>query len=205
VSSRIATLFFNVPQGMELEEAQSLNSKIYFCDSLPVTLDFASFPKPVIDKCRRTFPYVLETIKALDKYKLWKARVHKVVEGVIIKMAENRCWLEVDLAGQIGIMRREEWIPEETRLYRKGRVFLFYVLKATLSKDIVHVFLSRHSINFPSAILEQRVPWIKFFCKKRYAGHKSWVQTSSMDHFVKKAAVSVRKELNGEVIELIKS
>ena len=203
IESKIATLFFGVPEKMEIEEAKAIDPNIYFCDSLPVTLDFASFPKPIIDHCRLIFPRILEEMKAVDRYKLWKSRVHKAVEGVITDVAENKRWLEVDLFGQTGIMRREEWIPKEAHLYRKGRVFLFYVLKTTLKKGIVQVFLSRRSINLPSAILEQKVPWLKFFCKKRYAGNKAWVKTSSMEQFVKNAATAVQQELNGERIELV--
>ena len=201
IKSKTATLFFGIPQKMEIEEAQALDSNIYFCDSLPVTLDFASLPKPVVDNCRLIFPRILEEMKALDTYKLWKGRVHKVVEGVITDVAES--WIEVDLAGQTGIMRKGEWIPKESRLYRRGRVFLFYVLKATLKKGIVQVFLSRHSINFPSALLKQKIPWIKFSSIRRYPGQKSWIHTSSMDQFVKNAAARVRDELSGEIVELI--
>ena len=205
IEDKTATLFWKVPQKVEIEEAQAIDPHVNFCDSLPLTLDFASFPKPIVDSCRRVFPRVLEEMKAREQYILWKSNVQKAVEGVIVDVDESRRWLEVDLSGQIGIMRREEWIPKEAHRYRKGRVFLFYVLKATLGRNIVQVFLSRCSINLPSVILKQRIPWIKFHCRKRYAGFKSWVHTNSKDQFVKDAAIAARQELNGEVIELILS
>jgi len=203
VRSKTATLFFGIPQKMELEEAEAIDPNIYFCNSLPVTLDFASFPESVVKDCKLFFPRMLDEMKALDAYKLWKSRVHKAVEGVIVDVAENKRWVEVDLSGQTGIMRKEEWIPKEVNRYRKGRVFFFYILKATLKKSVVQVFLSRRSINLPAALLGKRVPWIKFSCKKRIAGHKSWVHTSSVDQLPKKTLYDVQQELSGERIELL--
>ncbi|MBN2251639.1 MAG: hypothetical protein JW724_06170 [Candidatus Altiarchaeota archaeon] len=203
VGSKTATLFFEVPQKMELEEAEAIDPAINFCDSLPVTLDFASLPGSVVKGCKLLFPRVLDEMKALETYKLWASRVHTAVEGVIVDVAENGSWVEVDLSGQAGIMRREEWIPKEAGRYRKGRVFFFYVLQATLKKGIVQVFLSRRSINLPAAILEQRVPWMKFFCRKRIAGHKSWVHKGSMEQLPRKTLYDVEQDLGGERIELL--
>jgi len=138
-----------------------------------------------------------------DLEKQWIKKVHHAVEGVILS-TKDPDYIFVALGDHhvCGIFPKNHWTPLEALSYRKGKSFLFYVLK--LCDDFppnVIAYLSRGSIGLPGAILKKLAPWVKVKTIKRIQGRKTWLRVSPP--VPRSLLKEVSTKLSGEVIEVV--
>jgi len=138
-----------------------------------------------------------------DLEKHWIKKVHHAVEGVI-SSTKDRDYYLVALGDHhvCGIFPKNHWTPREVPSYRKGKSFLFYVLK--LCDDFppnVIAYLSRGSIGLPGAIIKKLAPWVKVKTIKRIQGRKTWLRVSPP--VPRSLLKEVSTKLSGEVIEVV--
>ena len=195
LSPRIrAICFYEVGKDISLRAAQRLDPLACEGDIVPKVLDLEELPERVIRRVKRRFPSILDELRAEEAYWFWKQRVHRAVEGVVVKADSQTAW--VDLGGQIGIMPRSQWIPREVVEYRPGKVFWFYVLKVKRERSSLKVFLSRNSINLPVALIREVSPRTKAVCVRRIAGARSWLVVNK--RLEKKMLSELGRRLGGE-------
>jgi hypothetical protein len=210
--------FFKIPEcHVDMEDK---NVTLFFLNSLPMSPDktdktlssgnsgwekqpeisLERLHKAVVKKCRRLFLRNLSLMESAQLHEKWKRRVHQAVEGVIDQMGLDR--VEIHLGDNVrGVMLKPEWVPREISLYRPGAVFWFYLTKVTEEKDGVTVHLSRGSKNLPAALIRGKLPWAKVQVVRRIRGNKTWLKAGvPVDPEI---LAEVRRELNGEVIEVV--
>lgn len=167
-----------------------------------VDAPFEMLDKKIIKRCRRLFARNLSLMEKACLQEKWKPRMHRVAEGSVLDMDGIRTLVYLGDTVQ-GVMLRSEWVPKEMPLYRAGSVFQFYVTKITETPSGVMVYVSRGSKNLPAALLKEKLPWAKIRVYRRIRGEKTWIQTT--DPIPGDVIDAVRRELNGEVIEILKS
>jgi len=157
--------------------------------------------KNIIKRCRKLFIRNLGLMEKVYLYEKWKPRAHHAVEGNIIDVNSRR--MVVHLGDNVqGVMLRCEWVPKEISLYRPGAVFRFFATKILHTPSGVTVYLSRGSKRLPAVLLKEKMPWAGIRVLKRIRGEKTWVQTK--DRITQDVIEEVRRELNGEIIEILK-
>lgn len=195
-----ALCFYEVGKDISLQAAREIDPLACYGDLVPRVLDMGELPSKVVRRVKERFPAVLEDLRTERAYWVWKKKVHRAVEGVIIKVTSQAVW--VDLGGQVGIMPRSHWIPKEIPDYKPGRAFWFYVLKINKKRDgrALRVYLSRNSINLPAALLKEMVPGVRARCIRRVAGAKSWLVLNR--RLERRVLAKLGGRLGGEWVEI---
>jgi hypothetical protein len=197
-----ANIVFHMPQHKRIIEKLNVTSDLLEHDILPVTLAFAKLPTPVKITAESLFRDLLNDMKTEDDFSMWKKQVRRIVDGVILGRYSD--YVEVDIKGAVGILKREAWTPGEVAQYRRGNILFFYVSSVKRLQAGIYITLSRSSIRLPALIFKANLPMHRFVCQRRFVGQKSIVYTdaSVRDRDIVRVRGMVSRELNGEIMEL---
>jgi hypothetical protein len=168
-------------------------------DSIRHGFDFEILHKNIIDRCQQLLSRNLIQMEKAYLYEKWKRKVHQAVEGVIHEVDSDKVMIHLG-DNVCGIMTRPEWVPKEISFYQKGSSLWFYVSKVLQDKSAVTAYLSRGSKNLPTALLKEKLPWMKITAIKRFRGVKTYLKThTAIDSNIIK---EVRRELKGEAVAI---
>ncbi len=197
-------IVFLMPQHKRIIEKFDFKTDVLEHDILPVTFELASLPKPVKKIVRPLFVEVLKKMKVEDEFSVWKKQACQIIDGVIRKKYAD--YAEVDLKGAVGVLKKNAWVPTEESLYRTGNVMFFYISAVKHNHTGISIVLSRSSVKLPALLFKLYLPMHHFICVRRFIGQKSIVYTDApvRNKDIVCVREKVRRDLNGEIIELKK-
>jgi hypothetical protein len=194
----------------------------FFCDdSSQVNIDFRKIGG-IAKNIAADLPGYLSSVEDMSRYMLWKSRKHAAWEGIVmhapttdfssmnalnldIILKKNPSmengFVSVDLGEAVGYLPQRHFSPRDK--YSPGDMMKFYILK--VHKPCI-ILLSRTSIELPSALMRDRLPFNEFKTLKRIVGAYSILETDAHHNTpaVRVALKTVSRELGGEVIRLMR-
>jgi N utilization substance protein A len=204
---------FNLGE-ISLEEAQRINPDAVLGDKISVEMNISEFEPKVIRNARAD---ILKQIKKLEEDRImidYENQKNQIVSGKITKDDYNGYVIDIGYAE--ALLPKEEQIEDE--VFRVGEIIKAFVVNIRKRKNDVIVILSRTRPEFVKKIFETEIPEINsgiVEVKKivREPGIRTKVAVLSKDKSIDATAAclgekgirieSVRKELNGELVDII--
>ncbi|MDY6915166.1 MAG: transcription termination factor NusA [Candidatus Cloacimonadota bacterium] len=199
---------------ISLEEAKRYKQEVELGDKIPVQMPIFEFEPKVIKNARKA---ILERIKHLEESRImfdYEKQKNQIVAGKVRKVDYNGLLLDIGYAD--ALLPVEEQIEDE--YFKVGDIVRAYVVNIRKRRNDVIVLLSRTRPEFVKKLFELEVPEISngdIEIKKivREPGVRTKVAVHAVTNGIDATASclgpkgvrieSLRKELNGELIDVV--